>query len=265
MTPTNRDNILARVERERQSHAQQDILSKSYQLKNRFSHIWHYPSLVRLFDHMDSYVRDIAEKTVLDYGCGRGEKSLLYLARGAYVVGIDVSVEYIEDAKESAKKAGYSEDQFSFMVMDAHRLNIDDDFFDIVIGYGILHHLDTTTALDEIHRVLRPQGRLLLQEPLADNPLLRIFRFLTPYARTEDERPFSAKDIEMIGRDKQSDIRFEYCGLIEAPIAMLTSVLCPKSPDNWLLRFADRLELWIHKRNILLSWNQYVLLNSVEI
>jgi SAM-dependent methyltransferase len=213
---------------------------------------------------MDSYVRDIAEKTILDYGCGRGDKSLLYLARGAYVFGIDISVEYIEDAKESAKKAGYSENQFSFVAMDAHKLNFDDDFFDIVIGYGILHHLDTAIALDEIHRVLKPQGRLLLQEPLANNPLLRIFRFLTPYARTEDERPFSAKDIEMIGRDKRSDMGFEYCGLIEAPIAMLTSALYPNSPDNWLLRFADRLELWTHQKNFLLSWNQYVLLNGVE-
>ena len=40
-----------------------------------------------------------------------------------------------------------------------------------------LHHLDKLEAINSIYRVLKPGGRLVFKEPLADNPLLKIFRY----------------------------------------------------------------------------------------
>jgi SAM-dependent methyltransferase len=124
--------------------------------------------------------------------------------------------------------------------------------------------LDAGLALKEIHRVLKPGGRLLLQEPLADNPFLKLFRKLTPKARTEDEKPFTAKDLKNLKQSTQWQPELCFCGLLEAPIAMLTSVLMPGHPDNFILSAVDRLEGIFHHAGILDAWNQYVLINLVK-
>ena len=251
----------ARVDRERLAHSEEDVLARSYELKDRFPHIWMYPSRMRLFAVIDDHLSDLRGKRVLDYGCGRGDSSLSYAERGAVVDGIDISSAYVNDATGRASEAGYDHDCIAFHVMDAHELSFEDETFDVVVGYGILHHLDADVAMQELHRVLKPGGRLLLQEPLADNPLLRVFRLLTPKARTRDERPFSARDIMRLSGSTQWVSELSYCGLIAAPVAMLTSILVPDRPDNRLMRWADSVERWTHNHGLLLSWNQYVLLN----
>ena len=118
--PETCDVLKERVEREKAAHTNKDVLAESYKLKERFSHVTQYPSIQRYFEAVESFLRDLKGKTVLDYGCGRGEKSLEYLALGAATYGIDISPVYISDAKEEARKAGYHEDEYSFQVMDAH-------------------------------------------------------------------------------------------------------------------------------------------------
>ena len=106
--------------------------------------------------------------------------------------------------------------------------------------------------------------RVLLQEPLADNPLLKLFRLLTPRARTQDERPFSKVDIKRLLHNKPWKTEVGYCGLFEAPVAMLTSILVPKHQDNFALRLVDEIERWAHEKAFLLAWNQYILFNMVK-
>ena len=253
-----------RIRREHDAHTVNDVLAESYRLKNRFAHILSYPSRQRLFAQVEVIIRGMHGKAVLDYGCGRGETSLQYLAQGAVLYGIDISPMYIAEASRKAEEAGFRPGQFQFRTMDAHALDFEDDTFDLVMGEGILHHLDADVALAEIHRVLKPGGRVLLLEPLADNPLLKIFRLLTPRARTEDEAPFTGKDIRRLVRSDRWASEIAFSGILEAPVAMITSILIPGRPDNCLLRVADRAECWMQARNLLLSWNQYVLFNLLK-
>jgi len=160
--------------------------------------------------------------------------------------------------------AGVDKNRYDFYVMDAHQLSFDDSSFDLIVGFGILHHLNADVALKEIHRVLKPGGRVLLQEPLADNPLLKLFRVLTPKARTEDEEPFSGSAVKKLTSHELWDTELFYCGILEAPVAMVTSVVLPSSPDNWILRFSDRVETWLHRKEILLNWNQYICFNMTK-
>ena len=260
-----KNDLKSRVNRECISHTDSDILLRNYRLKKLFKHINQYPSRNVIDCSIMKLFYTIKRKKVLDYGCGRGELSLKLLKHGAYVCGIDISPIYINDAINAAKIQRYSKKLYSFKVMDAHFLDFENCTFDYVIGNGILHHLEIREALSEIYRVLKIGGSLIVLEPLADNPLIRIFRFMTPYARTRDEKPLSLKDLKAINADPHWKKRMNFCGILEAPIAIVTSIIFPNRPKNYVLKIANHFERCFHKKGLLMSWNQYVLLNLEKI
>jgi SAM-dependent methyltransferase len=254
----------SRVERERVAHTEDDVLAASHRLKNRFPHIRTYPSLARLHRRMEDYCVQVNDKQVLDLGCGKGERSLDLLAHGAHVTGVDISPVYVAIAEGEALRAGNSASRFHFSAMDAHSLKIADNTFDLVIGDGILHHLDLKIATDELYRVLKPGGRAVFKEPLLDNPLLKVFRRLTPHARTADEMPLSRGDLARFHHNPRWTVESLYCGVVEAPIAVLTSLTLARWPNNPLLAVADVLERLIAKCAWCDPYHQYVLLNLVK-
>lgn len=257
--------LIERVAREHEAHTERDVLAESIRLKNKFPHLGVYPSKQRLYAEIDRHTADLRGRTILDYGCGRGEMSMKYLRHGAdKVAAIDISEVYVEDLRQQAKAAGIAPGRCDFRAMDAHQLDFPDQSFDLVVGYGILHHLDPEVAFAEIHRVLKPNGRVLLQEPLADNPLLKIFRSKTPDARTEDEAPFTQAQVNHLQKHQGWKAESVYCGILEMPLSLITSKLIPSHPDNIILRTADKLEAWLHRRKILLGWNQYLVFNLVK-
>jgi SAM-dependent methyltransferase len=133
-------------------------------------------------------------KKVLDYGCGNGYLSVQLLERGAqHVTGIDISESQLEQARRAVEARGFA-DRARFLVTDAHATGFPDRAFDLIVGVGILHHLDVERALREVRRILAPDGRAVFLEPLAHNPLLRLGRAITPSARTEDEHPLTEDD-----------------------------------------------------------------------
>ena len=240
------------------------MLGKSAELKDRFAHIWRYPALRRLLARMEAHLDAASGGRVLDLGCGRGERSVDLLARGARVDGIDISPVYVAQAERAAEAAGHDPSQFAFVAGDAHHLPYEDQTFDLVVGDGILHHLDLDEALGEVHRVLKPGGRALFREPLLDNPLLKLFRALTPKARTEDELPLSGADLRQIEDSGLWRVESAYCGLISAPVAVATSIVLRPWPNNVLLRAADRAERALEGRQRLAPMHQYVLLDLVR-
>ena len=83
--------------------------------------------------------------------------------------------------------------------------------FDLVRGSGILHHLDLHRALTALTRVLKSDGRAVFFEPLGHNPLVNLYRRLTPGMRSLDEHPLREEDLQRIAAAfAQADFRF-YC------------------------------------------------------
>jgi SAM-dependent methyltransferase len=100
----------------------------------------------------------IEDGVLLEIGCGRGE----YLAKmrnlGWNVRGVDVSQEAIDFAR--------SHYQLEVCVAGADHLPYDDAFFDIVFLKHVLEHLrEPIAAMQEIRRVLKPNGRILITTP----------------------------------------------------------------------------------------------------
>ncbi len=107
---------------------------------------------------------DVAGLDVLDLGCGPGVTTAELVGRGAQVTGLDRSAALVEHAR------GLSGAEF--LVHDlADPLPFASGAFDFIVSGLVLHYLDDWSAvLAEVHRVLRPGGRLVasVHHPLTD-------------------------------------------------------------------------------------------------
>jgi SAM-dependent methyltransferase len=141
-------------------------------------------------------------RTVLDFGCGSGENSLLLARKGANVVGVDISEALIELARRRLELNGVGGGA-QFVVGSAHDLPLESGSIDIVFGIAILHHLDLAASAREIHRVLKRGGRAIFQEPVRDSRLVRAARRCIPY-RAPDvspfERPLTTRELNAFSR-----------------------------------------------------------------
>jgi len=158
-------------------------------------------------------------KRVLVYCCGDGGLSIFLAKNGAKVTGIDISSEFIKNAKEKAAHEGV-ERNASFLVMDAENLDFEDNYFDIVVCSVALHHLDIRIAYIELARILKTCGEIICDEPLAYNPIIRFYRKMTPHLRTKWE-------IEHILTKSSIELAKKYFGNVETRffhLATLTAV-----------------------------------------
>jgi len=125
-------------------------------------------------------------KRVLDYCSGDGLTTIFLAENGiGEAVGIDISPTSVENAKMEASLKGLNNARF--FVMDAEKMDFEDNYFDIIICRGVLHHLDVVKAYPELARVLRPDGIVIAAEPLIYNPIFHLYRKRTPQLRTEWE------------------------------------------------------------------------------
>ncbi len=131
---------------------------------------------------------DVRGKTVLDFGCGSGENTLLLARRGARVLSVDISHSLIALAERRLAMNGLA-GSARFMVGSAHDLALPDGSVDVVVGIAILHHLDLELASREAWRVLRPGGRAIFQEPVRNSRAVALIRAMIPY-RAPDISPF---------------------------------------------------------------------------
>ncbi len=101
---------------------------------------------------------------VLDIGTGTGivaNYAAKLLDNSGSVVGIDLSKRMLETATLNAKKKGIS--NVNFIRMDAEDLDLPAESFDSVLSmYAIDHFPDAAQALSEMHRVLKPEGHLVI-------------------------------------------------------------------------------------------------------
>jgi SAM-dependent methyltransferase len=164
-------------------------------------------------------------KDVLEYGCGENSYAQELSEIGARAYGIDISDVAIQHCRERNIPDAH------FDVMNAEELQYPDNSFDIVCGIAILHHLDLGKAAGEIARVLRPGGIAIFREPLAHNPIINLYRTLTPKLRTPDEHPFALRDLDAL-RQRFGKFEITYFHLF----SLLASPFMRLPGGRWLLR-----------------------------
>jgi arsenite methyltransferase len=104
--------------------------------------------------------------TVLDVGCGAGTDLLLaamHAGPNGRAVGVDMTHEMAEKARANARAASLS--NVEVRIGDALELPMESVSADVVISNGVINLVpDKLKAFAEIHRVLKPGGRLQLAD-----------------------------------------------------------------------------------------------------
>ncbi|MFC1668291.1 class I SAM-dependent methyltransferase [Chlamydiota bacterium] len=183
---------------------------------------------------------DVKRKTVLDLGCGSGENTVFLYLKGAKVFAIDYSFEGIVMTQQRLE-ANNITDNYYLSQMNAEELAFKDNSFDIVLGNAILHHLDIKIARDELFRILKKGGKIILREPYVDSRILRCIRKLVPFKNVEAtkyEKVLEKTDIKGFG-DVFVDVKiwyFEFISRIHVLFKSKVIVALLHEIDAFLLR-----------------------------
>ena len=119
----------------------------------RYQHEGH---ILRCLDRID-----FAGKRVLEIGLGQGADAEQIIRRGGQWSGLDLTQESVDrvSTRLSLRQLPHQAIKRGTVL----EIPYEDDTFDIVFSHGVLHHVpDIVGAQKEIHRVLRPEGELIV-------------------------------------------------------------------------------------------------------
>lgn len=132
-------------------------------------------------------------RTLLDVGSGNGTFLSIVLNKfDVEVSGIDISPGMIEKSKELL------DGRADLKVGDSEHLPWNDGSFDVITCIASFHHYPgPELVLQEMKRVLRPGGILMIADPFTPNELLRFFlNILIKFSRSGDVRIYSRKEMQ---------------------------------------------------------------------
>jgi arsenite methyltransferase len=108
-------------------------------------------------------------EVVLDIGCGAGVDTILAAMKAGptgKAVGIDIVPEMLQRAKSNMELTGLK--NIRFERTSGEVLPFSDNEFDVVISNGVFNLIpDKAALLNEVSRVLKPRGRLMLADQVA--------------------------------------------------------------------------------------------------
>ncbi|HEY4324112.1 MAG TPA: class I SAM-dependent methyltransferase [Mucilaginibacter sp.] len=102
-----------------------------------------------------------ADKTILDIACGDGYGSNLLAKSALKVIGVDIAGDVIEVAKKK-----YSRSNLSFIQGSTSDIPLAENSVDVVVSFETIeHHDEHARMMEEIKRVLKPSGLLIISSP----------------------------------------------------------------------------------------------------
>ena len=144
----------------------------------------------------------------LDVGTGTGHTAFAFAPAVAWMTGVDLTEAMLRQAERVRKDRGYG--NVELRVADVHRMPFADGTFDLVTCRRAAHHFgDIETALGEIRRVLRPGGRLMIDDRSSpqDDEVDAILHRLDCLHDHSHVRQYRASEWEAMLRDSGFTVR----------------------------------------------------------
>jgi SAM-dependent methyltransferase len=102
----------------------------------------------------ETFLEQLAGKTVVDFGCGEGREAIEMARAGASVIGIDIQPEALERARANARAAGVADRcRFASVLTEPVDLVVSLDSFE--------HFADPLAILGIMYDMLRPGGAVV--------------------------------------------------------------------------------------------------------
>lgn len=124
-----------------------------------FAQIEEHRYRVEPFIHSVAQFTRFHGKKILEIGVGAGTDHLQWARAGAESYGVDLTDQAIETTRAHLKSHGLKS---NLQRIDAEQLPFDDETFDLVYSWGVIHHSEhPDKIIAEIRRVLKPNGRFV--------------------------------------------------------------------------------------------------------
>jgi SAM-dependent methyltransferase len=180
---------------------------------------------------------DVQGKTVVDLGCGTGENVAILAERGAEVVGMDISPDLIALAQQRIREANL---KATIRVGDAYNTGLPDASVDVIFCIALIHHLDIKIVRDEMWRMLRKGGMVILKEPIRFSAFYARVRNLLPAHEdiSEYEHPLTREELSAMTQSFRVDatrfFRLPFVPLLFRVFPSLTKTAWKIS--DWVIR-----------------------------
>jgi SAM-dependent methyltransferase len=234
-------------------------MTSSLQLERDHEDAWHRRAIAERFFEREGF-RQLIEwnlaalrravplspsTRLLSLGCGAGEYELRLAPAVSRVVGLDLSEVAVAEARRRARAAG--RDNVEFCAGGIDEVRLPEESFDVVIGFGVLHHLGEAgrrRALDRARRWLVTGGWLYVRDPNARGLLRRVAGRLARHDafHSPNEAALSPDVVSQEFLDAGfAHPRIDYTDVFGGPLPWMTAAA---SPRFWKLVFGiDR--VWI--------------------
>jgi len=206
----------------------------------------------RLWPALNLFKNYIKENDkVLDIGCGNGRLVKLIEDKKVEYLGIDYSESLVNIAKENFS-------DYKFEVGDLLDLKENDNQYDAVLLIAVLHHIPSAKlrdqALQEIYRVLKPGGKLLMTNWNLWQP--RFWHYHFKYFM-DRKRKIHDLDKGDIMREWSGTGNFRYVhSFTKSELFELAQANGFKQADNKYVKYDGKEGTILHSQNIISIWEK---------
>ncbi len=103
--------------------------------------------------------------TLLDFGCGNGAQTFSFVDHFSRVIGVDIDPRFLAEFRTQAVERQEGENIVTVR-FDGSSLPLANATVDVGISFTVLEHLaDETRVLEELARVVKPSGTLIVSVP----------------------------------------------------------------------------------------------------
>ncbi len=167
------------------------------------------PLKKRKFNVLKNLLPEISGKMCLDIGSDNGVISYYLRALGGTWYSADLIPKTVELIKSVVKEN-------VFKVDDKNKFPFNDNFFDVVLIVDFLEHVNNDKfVIDEIYRVLKQDGTLIINVPNPVNGLVRFFKLKagqTDQAHGHVRKGYNLSEIKDLTEDKFEIITYKKYG-----------------------------------------------------